>query len=62
MAKTLSMDKIFSELDKAENRNELNTAFLEIKDFVVKKLSAEKEDALSVVGEIDEVIKKINGN
>ena len=61
MAK-LNIEKIYEQLDKAENRNELNTAFLEIKDFVVKKLSAEKEDALSVVGEIDEVIKKINGN
>jgi hypothetical protein len=33
MAK-LNIEKIYEQLDKAENRNELNIAFLEIKDFV----------------------------
>ena len=61
MAKKTDLQKIYSELDKSDNYEELEIAFNSIKDFVVKKLQSKKQEVDSHSELLAEKIKNING-
>lgn len=62
MAKQFEIDRLYTELDKITDKDELADSFELIKDFCLKKLNSEKNENLSNIEAVDEVIKKINGN
>lgn len=61
MAKTINIDRIYSELDKAD-LDELWDAYQKINKFVENKILAAKKEWEEKIAEQDEKLKSLNGN